>query len=327
MTTTPEVKSELVTVAVQRPGERIAELATILRLSGGLHTISGRVALEAELHTPAIVQRVRKDLAEMYGIKSVALQAPAASARPGTPQFLVRVNDGETLARQLGLLDHRRRPIRGLPNRLTTGAPAELAAIWRGAFLARGSITPPGRSESLDIACPTPESAMALVGAAGRLGIAAKSREIRSQHKVVIRDGETIGEMLGTMGAIDAQAAWEQLRKARETRNTANRLVNFDDANLRRSVQASVAACARVERALEILGDNVPEHLKYAGSLRLQHREASLDELGNRADPPLTKDAIAGRIRRLLAMADKEAAARGIAGTEASLPENLESLG
>ncbi len=326
MTSTPDVKNELVKVQVQQPGERIAELATVLRLAGGLHTISGRIALEAELHTPAIVQRVRKSLAEIYGVRSEAKQTPAASARPGTPQFIVRVIDGETLARQLGLLDPKRRPIRGLPNRLTTGSPAELAAIWRGAFLARGSITPPGRSASLEVVCPTGEAAMALVGAAGRLGIAAKSREIRGQHKVLIRDGEAIGAMLGAIGASSAQATWEDLRKARETRNTANRLVNFDDANLRRSAQASVAACARVERALEILGPDIPEHLQYAGALRLAHREASLDELGNRADPPLTKDAIAGRIRRLLAMADKEAETRGIPGTEASLPEGLDAL-
>ncbi|WP_449282270.1 DNA-binding protein WhiA [Leucobacter sp.] len=326
MLSTPEVKSELVRFPVQRTGERIAEVATILRLAGGLHTISGRIALEAELHTPQIVQRVRKDLAELYGVRSEAKQLPPSSTRPGAPQFLVRVLDGETLARQLGLLDQRRRQIRGLPNRLTTGAQAELAAIWRGAFLARGGITAPGRSAGLELVCPTSEVAMALVGAANRLGIEAKSREIRGQNKVMIRDSEAIGEMLGAMGAQQARTSWEELRRARETRATANRLVNFDDANLRRSAQASVAACARVERALEILGDEVPEHLQYAGRLRLEHREASLDDLGARAEPPLTKDAIAGRIRRLLAMADKEAESRGIPGTEASLPEELDSL-
>uniref|UniRef100_UPI0025905A56 DNA-binding protein WhiA n=1 Tax=uncultured Curtobacterium sp. TaxID=331964 RepID=UPI0025905A56 len=116
----------------------------------------------------------------------------------------------------------------------------------------------------------------------------------------------------------------EEMRQRREVRATANRLVNFDDANLRRSAQAAVAACARVERALEILGDEVPDHLKYAGSLRLQHRDASLDELGQHAEPPMTKDAIAGRIRRLLAMADKTASDLGIPGTEASVREVLE---
>ncbi|MFV0434486.1 MAG: DNA-binding protein WhiA [Leucobacter sp.] len=326
MPSTAEVKSELVRLPVQRTGERVAEVATILRLAGGLHTISGRIALEAELHTPQIVQRVRKDLAELYGVRSEAKQLPPTSARPGAPQFLVRVIDGETLARQLGLLDQRRRQIRGLPNRLTTGAQPELAAIWRGAFLARGGITGPGRSVGLEVICPTSEVSMALVGAAGRLGIEAKGREIRGQYRVLIRDSEAIGDMLGAMGAEHARTQWTELRKARETRATANRLVNFDDANLRRSAQASVAACARVERALEILGDDIPEHLRYAGELRLRFRESSLDDLGARADPPLTKDAIAGRIRRLLAMADKEAQSRGIPGTEANLPEEIDAV-
>ena len=105
---------------------------------------------------------------------------------------------------------------------------------------------------------------------------------------------------------------------------TANRLANFDDANLRRSARAAVAAGARVERALEILGDTVPDHLREAGELRLAHRDASLDELGQHADPPLTKDAVAGRIRRLLAMADKKAEADGIPGTESAVPAGIE---
>src|SRR5699024_11235074 len=98
---------------------------------------------------------------------------------------------------------------------------------------------------------------------------------------------------------------------------------NFDDANLRRSAQAAVAAGVRVQRAFEILGDEVPEHLREAGRLRLEHKEASLEELGQLAVPPLTKDAIAGRIRRLLAMADKKAHTEGIPDTEANLTSDM----
>ena len=76
-----------------------------------------------------------------------------------------------------------------------------------------------------------------------------------------------------------------------------------------------MAAGARVERALEILGEDVPEHLLYAGRLRLENKQASLDELGRLADPPMTKDAIAGRIRRLLSTADRRAAELGVPGT------------
>ncbi|ARJ05359.1 DNA-binding protein WhiA [Humibacter sp. BT305] len=324
MALTAEVKDELAKVVVGKTTVRAAELATVLRFAGGLHIISSRIAIEAELDTPDIARRVVRDLVELYGVKAdVSRLAPSGSRRE--PYFLVRVLDGgETLARQTGLLDARRRPIRGLPNRLTTGGRDDLAAIWRGAFLATGTLTDPGRSASLEVAAPGNEAAMALVGAAARLGVPAKAREVRGVHRVVIRDGEAIAAMLTVMGATETVRAWEEMRQRREVRATANRLVNFDDANLRRSAQAAVAACARVERAMEILGPEIPDHLKYAGELRLSHRNASLDELGHFADPPMTKDAIAGRIRRLLAMADKQAVDRGIPGTDANLPPDLD---
>ncbi|MCY1159928.1 MAG: DNA-binding protein WhiA, partial [Citricoccus sp.] len=172
---------------------------------------------------------------------------------------------------------------------------------------------------ALEVTCPAPEAAMALVGAAHRIGVSAKAREVRGVPRVVVRDGEAIRSMLASMGAERTATEWDQLRQRREVRAGVNRLVNFDDANLRRSAQAAVAAGARVERALEILGEEVPDHLKYAGRLRVQHKQASLDELGRLADPPMTKDAIAGRIRRLLAMADKRAAEEGLPSTDAAL--------
>jgi DNA-binding protein WhiA len=323
---TADVKEELARVEVSKTSVRAAELASVLRFAGGLHIISGRIAIEAELDSQTIARRVTRDLGELYGVRpDVSVISPSGIRRSN--QYLVRVLDGgETLARQTGLLDARRRPVRGLPNKLTTGSRDDIAAVWRGAFLAHGSLTDPGRSAALEVTCPGNETAMALVGAAGRLGISAKAREVRGVHRVVIRDGEAISAMLALMGATDTVRNWEELRQRREVRATANRLVNFDDANLRRSAQAAVAACARVERAMELLADDIPEHLRYAGELRLAHRDASLDELGHYADPPMTKDAVAGRIRRLLAMADKRAADLGVPGTEASLPPDLDDV-
>jgi len=323
---TAEVKDELARVEVSKTSVRAAELASILRFAGGLHLISNRIAIEAELDSAPVAKRVTRALGELYGVRPDVSVIQASGMRRQN-QYLVRVLDGgETLARQTGLLDARRRPVRGLPNRLTTGSRDEVAAVWRGAFLAQGSLTDPGRSAALEIVCPGNEAAMALVGAAGRLGVAAKAREVRGVHRVVVRDGEAISAMLALMGAAETVRNWEELRQRREVRATANRLVNFDDANLRRSAQAAVAACARVERAMELLGEDIPDHLKYAGQLRLAHRDASLDELGHHADPPMTKDAVAGRIRRLLAMADKRAAELGVPGTEASLPADFDDV-
>lgn len=320
MSLTADVKQEILQIRAKSTQARAAEVASILRFSGGLQLISGRIAVEAQVDSEQLARRIGQELLDLYGVRARISIAAGTGGRPGE-RFLVRVlENGETLARQTGLMDGRRRTVRGLPNRLTTGNREDLAAIWRGAFLAAGSLTDPGRSSALEVVTPNAETAMALVGAANRLGIPAKAREVRSVHRVVVREGDAIAKMLQVLGALKTVESWEQLRQRRETRATANRLVNFDDANLRRSAQAAVTACARVERALEILGEDAPEHLGYAGRLRLEHRDASLDELGRYANPPMTKDAVAGRIRRLLALADKEARAKGVPDTSANLP-------
>ena len=239
-------------------------------------------------------------------------------------RYVLRVTKrGKDLARLSGLVDDRGRPVRGMPVSVIQGGRNAAAAAWRGAFLARGSLTEPGRSMALEVTCPGSEAALALSGAARRLGITVKSRESRGVDRVVLRDGEAIADLLTRMGAQETRLIWEERRMRREVKAQANRLANFDDANLRRSARAAVAASARVERALEILGEDAPAHLVAAGKLRIEHRQASLEELGKLHDPPLTKDAVAGRIRRLLATADKAAEAAGIPNTEASLPTDL----
>src|ERR687896_435881 len=244
MAMTAMVKDELSRVERTKTSERKAEVTALLRFSGGLHIVGGRVVIEAELDTGSGARRPRRDISEVYGYTSGVSVLAGGNIRRGV-RYLVRIaKHGEGLARQTGLVDQRGRPVRGLPPSVVSGGIGDAEAAWRGAFLAHGSLTEPGRSSSLEVTCPGPEAAMALVGAARRLGIPAKPREVRA---------------------------------------TANRLANFDDANLRRSARAAVAASARVERALEILADDAPEHLLVAGRLRLEFGQASLEELGQRA--------------------------------------------
>jgi DNA-binding protein WhiA len=320
---TAEVKDELSRLVINSVSARRAEVAALLRFAGGLHIVAGRVVVEAEVDLGVIARRLRKDIYDLYGYNAVVHVMTAGGLRKGT-RYVVRVaQDGEALARQTGLLDLRGRPVRGLPAQVVGGSVGDAEAAWRGAFLAHGSLTEPGRSSSLEISCPGPEAALALVGAARRLGVSAKAREVRGSDRVVVRDGEAIGALLTRMGAQDTRLTWEERRLRREVRATANRLANFDDANLRRSARAAVAAAARVERALNILGDSVPGHLSAAGRLRVEHRQASLEELGRLAEPPMTKDAVAGRIRRLLSMADRKAKQDGIPDTESAVTPDL----
>ncbi|WP_029253354.1 DNA-binding protein WhiA [Paraoerskovia marina] len=326
MALTAQMKDEIARVRVERTSWRRAEVASTLRFSGGLHIIAGRIVIEAELDSETAALRLRSAISDLYGHASEMIVVSPGGIRRSR-RFVVRVvRGGESLARQTGLLDGRGRPVRGLPPQVVSGGVGESEAAWRGAVLAHGSLTEPGRSGALEVTCPGAEAALALVGAARRMGIAAKSREVRGVDRVVIRDGDAIAAMLERLGATDSLVAWKERRARREVRGTANRLANFDDANLRRSARAAVAAGARVERAFEILGDDVPDHLVEAGRLRLSNKEASLEELGRLADPVLTKDAVAGRIRRLLATADKRALELGIPDTEAVLSTDMMEL-
>ena len=323
MAMTASVKDEMSRVEITKVCCRKAEAVSMLRYGGSLHLVGRQIVVEAEFDTAAAARRLRATLKDIYGHSSEITVIQPAGIRKGTRYVVRVVQGGAQLARQTGLVDAAGRPVRGMPAGVVGGGLCDAEAVWRGAFLVHGSLTEPGRSGSLEVTCPSSEAALALVGAARRLGMSAKSREVRGIDRVVIRDGDTISALLTRLGAHQSLLEWEERRLRREVRATANRLANFDDANLRRSARAAVAAGARVERALDILGDEVPEHLAVAGRLRLEHKQASLEELGALADPPLTKDAIAGRIRRLLAMADKRAADLGIPDTESVLTPEM----
>src|SRR5919109_4050447 len=244
MAMTAAVKDELSRVDVAKPCCRRAEMTALLRFAGGLHIVSGRVVIEAELDTGAAARRLRREVADVYGYSSEIHVLASGGLRKGSHYIVRVVKDGEALARQTGLLDQRGRPVRGLPPAVVSGGACDAVAAWRGAFLAHGSLTEPGRSSSLEVTCPGPEAALALVGAARRLSIAAKAREVRGVDRVVIRDGDAIGALLTRLGAHESLLAWEERRMRREVRATANRLANFDDANLRRPARAAVAAGA-----------------------------------------------------------------------------------
>ena len=298
---TASVKDELSRLPVTKTCCRRAEISALLRFAGGLHIVGGRVVVEAELDTGSTARRLRRDIAEVYGHASEVQVLAGSGLRKGSRYIVRVVKDGEGLARQTGLLDQRGRPVRGLPPQVVSGGVCDAEAAWRGAFLAHGSLTEPGRSSSLEITCPGPEAALALVGAARRMGIQAKAREVRGVDRVVVRDGDAIGALLTRLGAHESVLAWEERRMRREVRATANRLANFDDANLRRSARAAVAAGARVaagagdprRRPAGPPGRGRPAaagaQAGVAGGARPARRPADDQGRGGRADPPAAR--------------------------------------
>ena len=239
-------------------------------------------------------------------------------------RFIVRVTkDGEGLARQTGLLDMRGRPVRGLPAQVVGGSVADAEAAWRGAFLAHGSLTEPGRSSALEVSCPGPEAALALVGAARRLGVTAKAREVRGADRVVIRDGEAIGALLTRMGAHDTRlvgrsAACVARSAPPPTAWPTSTMPTSDAPRARRGR----SRCPRRARH----GDprrRDPDHLLAAGQLRVTHRQASLEELGQPRRPADDQGRRRGPDSLTAVDGRQKARAEGIPDTEAAVTSDL----
>lgn len=299
---TSEIRDELSKMTTTHAGCRQAQLSTVLRIAAELRVRNGLV-LTAEVGTATMARYLRREIAALHGVTASANVLQRRSGGAGG-RYSVRVESGAQLARAAGLIDHRGIPAAGLPTAVVGGSPGEVAAAWRGAFLASGTLTGLGRSAVMEIRCPSTETAYALASCARRLGVAPLVRESHGIDRVIVRDGADIVTLLSRMGAVNSLAEWQR----RTARQHLQRWANLDDANAQRTAAAAAATCERVEHALAVLGDSAPAHLASTGALRVLHSQASLEELGRFSEPPLTKDAVAGRLRRLLALADKHVA-------------------
>ena len=272
------LRAELAAQPVTRRCCRIAEAVTVLQVSA-----SPAVPLSSSALDDAILRRLR------------ILLGPQVSL----PLLPARLN----------LLDHAGRRIKGLPTALATRSGLCCAtAICRGAILCEGDLRP-GRSRlRLIIDFPAIEIAVAVAGTIRRLGTTTQLRP----HGDDEGEGErlrvdNIAPLLRVLNAVDTLKVWAQRERHRTLIREPG--INVDghlrQLNAHRSRQAAARVSARVSAALATLGTQlIPPELAQAGQLRLRHPQASLSELAALADPPLTKDTIGGRLRRLIALAE-----------------------
>ena len=178
-------------------------------------------------------------------------------------------------------------------------------AFLRGAFLASGSISDPQKSYHFEIVCRTMEQAEQLQQLMNGFETEAKIVERKGHYVVYLKEGSQIVDMLNVMEAYISLMNLENVRILKEMRNSVNRKVNCETANISKTVNAAVKQLEDIELIRSKLGlDQLPQNLREMALIRLEYPEAALKELGNYLTPPVGKSGVNHRLRKLAEIAE-----------------------
>jgi len=179
-------------------------------------------------------------------------------------------------------------------------------AFLRGAFQASGSMSDPNKAYHFEIVCSTEEMAHQICDLICSFSMDAKIVLRKKSYVVYLKEGAQIVDILNIMEAHVSLMELENVRILKEMRNSVNRKVNCETANINKTVSAAVKQLEDITYLRDQIGfENIPKGLVEAALARLEHPEATLKELGESLNPPVGKSGINHRLRKLSEMADK----------------------
>ena len=177
--------------------------------------------------------------------------------------------------------------------------------LIRDAFMQSGSISDPEKFYHLEIVFTEYEDAVRIQKMMEGFALDGKIVERKGHYVVYLKEGAQIADMLRIMEAPMALMEFENIRILKEMRNSINRQVNCEAANLGKTISAAVKQVEDINFICSKVGlEHIPESLAQTAKVRLENPEATLKELGELMDPPLGKSGVNHRLKQLSAMAD-----------------------
>ena len=281
------------------PGARhcqLAELAALVSFLCKLTTKGKETALILETESPLIARKyftlLNKTLS-IYKDKKVITDQQALELLTALKMW--RENErGETVCR-LDVVD-------GILLQQTCCK----RAFIRGAFLAAGSISDPRKAYHMEIVCRTSPQARQLRDVMNTFEAEAKIVERKGHYVVYVKEGSRIVDMLGVMEANVALMNLENVRILKEMRNSVNRKVNCETANIGKTVSAAVRQVEDIQLIEKKIGlSKLPQSLQEIARVRLEHPDMPLKDLGELLTPPVGKSGVNHRLRRISEIAEK----------------------
>lgn len=178
-------------------------------------------------------------------------------------------------------------------------------AFLRGAFLAAGSMSNPRKGYHFEITCSVPEKAEQVRDVMNSFGVEARVIPRKRNFVVYVKESEQIVDILGVMSAHMALMELENIRILKGMRETVNRQVNCETANISKTTSAAARQVSDIVLIQRKMGlDSLPDPLREIAEVRLNEPEVSLKELGELLDPPVGKSGVNHRLRKLRELAD-----------------------
>lgn len=285
---------------------RIAETAALLSLCGRF-TADGALRMQTE--NSAVIRKYFTLVQKTFNIETEIAVRENRQMKKGHIYYVEIKDDALIRTVLLGTKLSREQNSGGalvLNNSLLIQQTCCKRAFIRGAFLASGSISDPEKGYHFEIVCPDERKAGQLQELIRSFGIDAKVVVRKKSHVVYVKEGAQIVDILAVMEANVALMNLENIRILKEMRNTVNRKVNCEMANINKTVSAAVKQIEDIKLIEEKKGfQSLNDGLAEIAELRLQYPEATLKELGMMLNPQVGKSGVNHRLRKLSAIADE----------------------
>ncbi|MGN0482698.1 MAG: DNA-binding protein WhiA [Lachnospiraceae bacterium] len=310
MSFSSEVKEELARHSCKARHCQIAELAAAVSFSGKIKSDEGKTCLEIETENVVLARKYFTLLKKTFNIDTdILIRETHYLNRNKT--YTIAVKEEADLVQLFQLL-HQMNPDGSwaqadeLVSPLIVQQSCCKRAFIRGAFLASGSMSDPEKSYHFEIVCNSEKKAEQMQKLMNTFDVDAKIVQRKKNFVVYLKEGAQIVEMLNVMEAHVALMNLENVRIIKEMRNSVNRQVNCETANINKTVHAAVKQLDDIQLIQQTRGlDSLPDGLKETAHLRLEYPEATLKELGTLFTPPIGKSGVNHRLRRLSELAEE----------------------
>ena len=298
------IKSNLIHIIPSGRHDKIAEItAMIMHIGKVMRDDNGDYILEIMSERSSIARKGFTLLKKTFNIDGVRVKSKGDNIKHRSYRLVCDAKSSHIISKGCQILIGTRGAL-SLEDKVLS-RKSQIKSYIRGAFISCGSISDPEKSYHLEFVCHTSQVAKILKDMIGTFDIRAGHITRKNAHIIYIKDSDDIAQLLGIMGDASSMMDIENIKILRDMRNDVNRRVNCETANIGKTIAASMKLCEDIRYIDKKVGiDTLSDALAKAAKARLRYPDDSIEKLGKRLDPPVSKNGMNHRLRKISEHAD-----------------------